>query len=214
MVVELFSLKLNGSFRMKTTFLILFLVSTSFALSINDSLLKIHATLLPKVYLMDYNFKNKIQNKTIVIAILYSNTTYQSAKSLKEKIEARYPNGINKYKIVSKLVSYKKLATTQANIFYMLPASHELIEKSVKYAQKELALTFAYDKKDLNYGVMISLNISKKIKPILNLKALKINEIEMRPMLINISLIFTYSKSSIIERMQHESFNFIQVYSA
>jgi len=83
---------------MKTIFFILFLVTTSFAFTINDSLLKIHATLLPKVYLMDYNFKNKIQNKTIVIAILYSNKTYKSAKSLKEKIASSYPNGINKYK--------------------------------------------------------------------------------------------------------------------
>ena len=197
---------------MKTFFLILSLVTASFALNINDSLLKIHATLVPKVYLMDYNFKKKLHNKTMVIAILYENNTYKSAKSFKEKIVARYPDGINAYKIVAKLVPYSQVSSSEANIFYMLPTSTKMIRQSVKHAQQESALTFAYDKKDLNYGVMISLNVAKKIKPILNLEAIKINNIEMRPILIKISLIFTYSSNSYIDRIQKESFNFIQVY--
>ena len=194
---------------MKTVLLILFLVSSSFALNINDSLLKIHATLVPKVYLMDYNFKKKLHNKTIVIAILYEKSEYKSAKSLKEKIKSRYPKGINSYKIVSKLVPYTEVSKSSANIFYMLPASKKLIQKSVHRAQKEHALTFAYAQKDLNYGVMISLNVSKKIKPILNLEAIKRNSIEMRPILIKISQIFTHSIANLFE-----NFNFITTYKA
>jgi hypothetical protein len=199
---------------MKTIFLILLLASTSFALNINDSLLKIHATLIPKVYLMDYNFKKNLQNNTIIIAILYEHGEYRSAKSLKEKIEFRYPKGINSYTIVPKLVPYKEVSKCKANIFYMLPTSKRMIQKSVAHAQKKHALTFSYDKKDLNYGVMISLNVSKKIKPILNLEAIKLNHIQMRPILIKISQIFTYNVNNLLERIQKESLNFIKVYNA
>jgi len=199
---------------MKTVLLLLVLISSSFALTINDSLLKIHATLIPKVYLMDYNFKKKLHNRTITIAILYEKSEYKSAKSLKEKIKFRYPEGINSYKIVSKLVPYREVSNSDANIFYMLPSSKTMIQKSVKHAQKNYALTFAYNKKDLNYGVMVSLNVAKKIRPILNLEAIKLNDIEMRPILIQISQIFTYSLNNLIKTIQKESLNFIQLYSA
>jgi len=193
----------------KTVLLILFLVSSSFAININDSLLKIHATLVPKVYLMDYNFEKKLHDGTIVIAILYEGSEYRAAKSLKEKIKSRYPKGINSYKIVSKLVPYTEVSKSSANIFYMFPSSEKMIHKSVQKAEKEHSLTFAYDQKDLNYGVMISLNVAKKIKPILNLEAIKRNSIEMRPILIKISQIFTYSIASLFE-----NFNFITTHKA
>ena len=199
---------------MRIFFLIFSLVTVSFALNINDSLLKIHATLIPKIYLMDYNVEKKIHNKTMVIAILYGNNTYKSAKSLKEKIATRYPDGINSYKIIAKLVPYSQLSKSKANIFYMLPTSKKMIQQSVRHAQEESALTFAYDKNDLNYGVMISLNVSKKIKPILNLEAIKINNIEMRPILIKISLIYAYSRNSYLDRTQIESLNSLQIYRA
>ncbi len=199
---------------MKTVLLLLLLISSSFALTINDSLLKIHATLIPKVYLMDYNFKKKLQNKTITIAILYEHSEYKSAKSLKDKIAFRYPEGINSYKIVSKLVPYREVSKSDANIFYMFPTSKKIIQNSVKHAENNNALTFSYNKKDLNYGVMISLNVAKKIRPILNLEAIKLNDIEMRPVLIQISQIFTYSLNNLIKTIQKESSNFIQVYSA
>jgi len=178
---------------MKIVVLIFCLITSSYAFSINDSLLKIHATLVPKVYLMDYNFENKLENKTINIAILYEKSEYKAAKSLKEKIESRYPKGINSYKIVSKLLLYTQMLSSDVNIIYMLPSSKDMILKAVQQAKENNILTFSYDKNDLNYGVMISLNIAKKIKPILNLKAIKLNNIEMRPILIKISQIFTYS---------------------
>ena len=55
-------------------------------------MLKIHATLAPKLLLMDYAFKEKTTNNTINIVIAYENNDYKSAQLLKRTIEQKYPN--------------------------------------------------------------------------------------------------------------------------
>jgi len=184
---------------MKILTLLALLTSSIFALTIDDSLLKMHATLVPKIYLMDYKFKNKLVNNTITIAIVYKSSEYLSAKSLQKKINNKYEKGIKSYKVSSKLVAYKDIEDSKANIYYLLPTSKETIQKTVSVAKKNHALTFSYLKSDLNYGVMISLNISNKIKPILNLNAIKLNHINLRPILLDISTIFRQSRDSLLD---------------
>lgn len=197
---------------MKTLILFLTLASSLFALSINESLLKVHSTLVPKIYLMDYKFKDKLKNDTISIAIMYKKNEYKDAKLLKVMIENRYKNGIKSYKVEPKLINYKNIKTTEANIYYLLPAPSKDIEKVVKKAGTNDALTFAYNRDDLKYGVMISLNVSKKIKPLLNLEAIKIRKIALRPVLIDISTIYINDLGSSIRHLEIRGFNFYRVY--
>jgi len=92
---------------MKRYFLLLLLLyQYSFALSINESLLKIHAVLLPKIVLMDYNFENKLRDNTITIAILYDANEYKRAVLLKEELQNRYQNRIKNYTIKTALLYF------------------------------------------------------------------------------------------------------------
>jgi len=175
---------------MKTILTLLLFVSVMLASNINNSLLKVHATLLPKLYLMDYNFKSKLIDNTIKITIMYKSNDYKSAQSLKNKIYARYPDGIQSYKIDVKLIKYHQLNQQKSNIFYLFPASDEEIKFAVGVAKKDKAFTFSYLRNDLNHGVMMSLSVKKNVKPILNLNASKTNNISLRPVLIDISIIF------------------------
>lgn len=161
-----------------------------FALTINESLLKIHATLVPKIYLMDYKFKDKLKDNSISIAIVYKDNEYSDAKNLKVMIQNRYKNGIQSYTIHPVLVNYKDIKNADANVYYLFPASKKEILSVIKKASIGHALTFSYHQDDLKYGVMISLNISKKIKPLLNLDAIKEHNIALRPVLIDISTIY------------------------
>ncbi len=179
------------SFNMKLLILYFTLCISLFATTINDSLLQIHATLLPKIYLMDYSYKDKIDNNTIVIGILYNRVDYSSALSLKEKIDEKYTNGIKDYSIETKLIPYYQSNKDSANIYYLFPTKTKQIKKIIKKANIEKALTFSYLKDDLKHGVMISLNIGSKVKPILNLSAIKTNEISFRPILLKISKIYS-----------------------
>jgi len=176
---------------MKLFFLFLLSLSSLLALGVNESLLKIHATLVPKIYLMDYNFQTKIEDNTIVIAIIYKEIDYQNANTLKKMIEARYKDGIQSYKIKPIMSKYADIKNFNANIYYMFPSSKKEIKSVIREANMNNSLTFSYLKEDLKYGVMISLNVSKKIKPLLNLQAIKENDISIRPILLNISTIYT-----------------------
>jgi hypothetical protein len=164
--------------------------NTVFALSINESLLNIHATLVPKIPLMDYKFREKLNEDAISIIIFYDKINYKSAKLLKRKIDARYTNGIKEHPVEVTLISYKRaniVKNLKANIYYLMPSSKSSTKNVLKYAKQNNAITFSYLRHTLNEGCMISLNIGKKVKPIINLEAIKSNNISLRPVLLNIS---------------------------
>jgi hypothetical protein len=188
------------------------MLSTSiFALHINESLLKVHATLVPKISLMDYKFSEKLKNNTITIAIMYNKSEYKDAKFLKDKIDTRYQNGIQSYKVKSKLVLYSNVKQAQANVYYLFPTSEHNIIRTIEQAQENSALTFSYLQDDLKYGVMISLNIGNKIKPVLNLEAIKMYNIALRPVLLDISSIYMHEPYSALESYKIRGlYNFMQ----
>lgn len=187
---------------MKTLLLSLLFALSLFGGNINESLLKVHATLVPKIYLMDYNFKKKLIDNAIKIAIIYKKNDYQSAKELQILMKTRYKKGIKSYKVTPVLVRYADIGSTEANIYYLFPSSKKEIQKVVKKASQNGALTFSYERDDLHYGVMISLNITKKIRPLLNLNAIQLHNISLRPVLLDISSIFKNDLGSSIESLQ------------
>lgn len=200
-MIEIFYSKQIWSSKMKTILLLIGLLSSLNAFTISEPLLKMHATIVPKIYLMDYNCNQKSINKTITIAIVYEQSEYKSANLLQELILRKYKDGIKSYKVKTKLVKYDKVKHTNANLFYLFPSSKMKISTVVNKAQDEHALTFAYSKEDLKYGVMISLDVSKNVKPLLNLQAMKQNNISIRPVLIDISTIYDNKKQNLLNSL-------------
>ncbi len=176
---------------MKAFFIFITFITSIYASHINESLLNMHALLLPKIYLMDYNFQKKSIDKTISIALVYERGEYKSAQFLKKQILKKYKNGINSYKLDIQLVNYNKIDNAHANMYYIFPSTKHNTQKAVQKANKDNAITFAYTKEDLKYGIMISLEVGKKTKPLLNLEAIRENNISLRPILIDISVIYT-----------------------
>ena len=199
---------------MKIILLLISLVSSIFALTINESMIKVHSVLVPKILLMDYRIQDKITKSTMKIVIAYNDSEYKYAKSLKNRIDSRYKDGIKSYNISTKLVLYKDINNTKANLYYLFPTSKENIKSTIKQAHKNDALTFSYLKDDLQYGVMISLNISKKIKTVLNLDAIKKYKISLRPILIEISTIYKTSTNKLPSRLNVIKYNFYKIYTA
>ena len=189
---------------MRSLFIVFILAVSLFGGNINETLLKIHATLLPKIYLMDYNFKDKLVGNAITIAILYKSSDYQDAKKMQTFIDERYKKGLKSYEIKTVLVNYKDIESAKANIYYLFPNTKKQIKKVVAQASRYQALTFSYRTEDLKYGVMISLSIEKRIKPVLNLEAVRLHNISLRPVLIDISYIFKSDTGLKIENIYHK----------
>lgn len=194
--------------------LLLFFIFTSslLSLSINQSLLKVHSVLVPKLYLMDYKFRDKLKNNTIKIALVYKNSEYKSAQSLQKKMNLKYKNGIRTYNVESTLVHYDDVQNSYANVYYLFPSTQEDIQKVVQKANDVQALTFSYLSDDLQYGVMISLGVANKIKPILNLSAVQLHNISLRPILINISSIYIHQPDSRLHNFKIRGFISYRVY--
>jgi hypothetical protein len=199
---------------MKHLLFFLLFTSSVFALNINESLLSIHATLVPKIPLMDYEYDKKIKDNSIVVALLYENINYKNALLLKKMIDEKYTKGIKSYNIITKLVSYKNLNKTDANIYYLFPTNNKKIKRTIDRANKNHALTFSYLKEDLQYGVMISLNIDDKIKPVLNIDAIKMYNIVFRPVLLDISLIYKIQGKNLLQYHNLRGFNTSSIFIA
>lgn len=140
---------------------------------------------------MDYNLKERSVDNSIVIAIFYEPIDYKDASFLKKLIDLKYAQGIGDYKIKTQLVSYPEDLNIKANIYYLFPTNISNIKRAIKSATLNQALTFSYSQRDLEQGVMLSVLVGVKVKPILNLKAIKSSNITFRPVLLDISEIYT-----------------------
>ena len=139
---------------------------------------------------MDYKFKEKLNNNSIIITIVYDKKNHKDALSLKNKIYKKYENGIQEYSININLVLYNEMKKDYTNIYYLFPSNSKNIKKVIDKAKSNKALTFSYLWNDLKQGIMLSVKVGTKIKPIINLDATKNNEITFRPVLLEISNIY------------------------
>lgn len=181
---------------MKIFISILLLSSCLFSKTLNNSLINIHATIMPKVLLLEHGIEKKIKDNHINITIAYEDNNYKDMKFLKRSIESKYPNGISGYKIKIDLINYKtfKKCNPNTNILYIFPSSNNNIRKMINEYKKCNAITFASDKKYLKLNAMISIDVGKDVKPIVNLNAVKNSGISFRPVLLSISKVYQEEK--------------------
>ena len=145
---------------------------------------------------MDYDAQQKCKDQTLVIALLYNEEQLKYATSLKDQILHRYSEGIRDCSIEIKLIPYSSDLNIAAHIYYLFPSTDAKIKKALIYASVNNALSFSYLQEDLALGAMISVKIGAKVKPILNLEAIKSNNFTFRPVLLEISEIFMHERKS------------------
>ncbi|WP_373072291.1 YfiR/HmsC family protein [Sulfurimonas sp.] len=181
---------------MKFIFSILLFASVLFSSTLNNSILEIHATLMPKILLLENNIEKKIKNNVINITIAYEKTNYNEMKFFKQAINRKYPEGISGYEIKINVIEYANLkeCSNETNAVYVFPSSKENIDNIVQKYKSCHTVTFAYDKNYLSNNVMLSISLDKKVKPIINLKAVKDSGISFRPILLSISKVYKNDK--------------------
>ena len=151
---------------------------------------------MPKVLLLEKNIEQKIKNKTINIVIAYEKSNYKEMKYLTQEINKEYPDGISGYDIKISHFRYRdfKKCDINAEVLYILPSSEKNIKTVVEGYNSCKAITFASKKEYLRYKAMISIDVGKKVKPIVNLMAIKNSGIRFKPVLLSISKVFKDEK--------------------
>ena len=156
-----------------------------------DALLKIHATLLPKTVLMDYQFEQKLIDNAIVVGVFCEKRGRFSAERLAKYILLKYKNGIKDYPVKVKIFYYDNLPVSAmaATIYYFMPASANCISTTLELLQDE-RLIFSSDPADLRLGTIISIMVKQRVKPIINIDALRKRNISLRPVIMKISKMY------------------------
>ena len=200
---------------MKNLFIIFVLfvsvTSTLLAEHLKDDLMRIHATLIPKIMMMDYDFKKRLVNNEISIAVVYENIQQKiDALALKRYINAKYPNGFQNHKINLEFISFKNIHLAKKHsLYYILPSSENAIRDVLNTTNKQEALSFSYNNEDLKYGVMLSVKITNKVKPIINVDALKETDVTVRPVLLKVAEIYFQTSLIIIKTYDKYSFRIV-----
>ena len=145
----------------KILFLYLALFNLAFGYNYDDLLLKAQASIFPKIITLDKKIDEKLIDGKIVYTIIYDETDYTTALSIKNFIDDNFNGRLDAYDYKIKLVNYLKFSEqTEASAIYVLNLQ-EHIEKIATIANKKGIVSFSYDIDNLNKGLMFSLVIEK-----------------------------------------------------
>lgn len=158
----------------------------------NSDFLKVEASFIPKVILMDYAYESHLKADTIELVILYEDPYFNDAQELQDLINQKFNKKLTNYTLNVKLFSYKQYNTNDifASMLYMFPTDNDCANKVIKKAKQNHIMTFTSSSSLMKLGAIFSLDIGKKVQPVINLEALKDSAIELRPILLKISQIY------------------------
>ncbi len=179
------------------TFLLLSATVTC-AAGLNDDLLRIHANIVPKTVLMDYDFRDKLVDGHITVTVLCMRNDLYYARNLKKYIERKYAAGLEDMGVRVNIKTYRDFSgkpQPRSTIFYLLPAPAPTVRAALRHLEHSHVIIFSYDPNELRNGAHISLLIGYRVKPVLNLSALKNSDITLRPAIIRISELYTSGSS-------------------
>jgi len=145
----------------KILFLYLVLVNIAFGYSYDDLLLKAQASIFPKIVTLDKKIDEKLIDGKIVYTIIYDETDYITASSIKKFINDNFQGHLDTYEYEINLVNFSNFSEqTETSAIYVLNL-RDHIEKIAAIAIKKGIVSFSYDINNLNKGLMFSLVIEK-----------------------------------------------------
>jgi len=167
-------------------FLLLFVVVSVFAFDsmVQEKVVTLEAKLFPKIVKIDLNYKKKLINGKIIMALVYDTKRNEKlAEIFKKVIESGTESEI---KIV--MLPLNKISKNfTAYVLFLNPYN---VKHFLKKGQNN-KLVFAYDSFLLSKGAMISLEIGQKVKPIININALKRSGIKINPLFVKLSKVYS-----------------------
>ena len=145
----------------KIILLCLTLVNIAYGYYYDDIVLKAQASIFPKVMLLDKKIKDKLIDNKIVYTIIYDETDYLTALSIKDFINEKFKGKLDSYDYKVNLVNFKNFSEkTEASAIYVLNIN-DYIGEIATIAKKKDIISFSYNINNLKKGLMFSLVIEK-----------------------------------------------------
>ena len=171
---------------MRAIILILFSISL-FSAEYDSLLLRAQASIFPKIMLLDNDISNKINDKELVLSIVYEDTEYLSAKKFKKMIDSEHKNSLGDLIFESRLVNIKDFNTKQTSAaYYVFDTRSSDIKKVISHAKDTQRICFGYNYKDFDENILISLFVKEKMYIYLNKSVLQDYDIKFTPIFYKI----------------------------
>lgn len=162
----------------KIIFLYFLFINLAYGYNYNEVLLKAHASIFPKIMLLDKKIENKLVDGVVIYTIVYEKNDYNTALEINKFIDANYNGHFNGYAYKINLVEYSDLSSsTQASVIYALN-SDKHIKKVANIAKEKGIIAFSYDVNNLKEGLLFSLVLEKSTVLYMNKENLYVQKID------------------------------------
>jgi len=148
----------------------------------DSTLLKAHAKLLPKIILLDKGFDKKLVNGKVKIVVITNSKDMGSAIEFKNLIESSYKGKLMQFPLEVEIEDGDSLELSKrASAVYMMTLSSDQMQKALRLAKKENAVSFAYSLNDLSKGALVSVRVEAKTVIYFNRGSWDAESVQLRP---------------------------------
>lgn len=154
-------------------------------------LLKIQANIYPRVMTLDRELEEKNPDGPVTLLVLHALEDLPAAEEIARGVEEKYLGLLDGLPFQVAVLAYRALEPeTPASAFYLLSADEADMEKALEIARTRRLLTFSYEEKELERGVCVSSHVGSKIRPYVNVAAIRESGVRIDPTLYRVSKIY------------------------
>lgn len=173
----------------KLTVLLLFPILL-LSLEPESALLKIQAKLYPKIIFFDQNYKNKLVDGSIKFSIAYCEDLKYRAERFKQILFGTYPGKINGISLDIEMISLKNITPQYTTTALYVTCGCESTSKTLESIHNNNRISFACNINQLKSGAMIGLNVTNRVRPVINKKTLMDHPIQFQSTFTQISEVY------------------------
>jgi hypothetical protein len=165
--------------------MLVLLGGTANAVEYNPFLLRVQASIFPKIILLDKQLGDKMINSEIVINIVAIKEDMEIAEVLRKAINEKHKNtlGDKKFRVViTEFNDFDRKATA----FILLQGSKDLYEPVVEHAANRGLIVFSHNYLELSNNALISLFVKEKTYVYLNKSVTQLYDVKFSPIFYKI----------------------------
>jgi len=168
--------------------LFLFMSLNLMADIVDPLLLKIHASVFPKIMLLDKDIKNKLNDDKVVLSIVYTSDHKQHALELKRMVDFEYNNRLDSYGFEVRIIDKNQFySDSESTAYYIFDALELFKDAHLVQDNKLQRIHFGYNYKEVNSNILITLMVKEKVYIYLNRDAKNLASIRFNPIFYKIA---------------------------